>query len=149
MLTRRIGRGGFSEVRLGKLRSNRSCRFAVKVVDLKKPKAQRIGRQPYWEIDLLKKLENSENVIQIFDFSKIIENDCLFMVLELGGQSLDMVHKNFKRGKQIKPSYCRKRFRQCVVCVQQVHDFGKFYSFVEFLVINLIFRHFALRRQAK
>jgi serine/threonine protein kinase len=67
ILTRRIGHGGFSEVRLGKLRSNHAARYAVKVVDLKKPKAQRIGCQAYWEVDLLKKLKDCEYVITMFE----------------------------------------------------------------------------------
>lgn len=128
VLTRRIGRGGFSEVRLGKIRNNKKERYAVKIVDLKKPKSQRIGRQPHWEIDLLKKLENSDHVIQLYDF-KIIENDCIFMVLELGGQSLDVLGKSLRRGingkMQAKSIQSRNRFKQCLRAVQQVHELGK------------------------
>lgn len=67
LLGRRLGRGGFSEVRLGKLRGcTDGQRFAIKVVDLRKPKASRIERQPYWEIELLKRLRQTQRVIHMF-----------------------------------------------------------------------------------
>ncbi|KAI6210030.1 hypothetical protein M3Y96_00283900 [Aphelenchoides besseyi] len=121
LLTRRIGRGGFSEVRLGKLRSDRSRRFAIKLVDLKRPKAQRIGRQTHCEIDILRRFEDSEFVVQLLDF-KIVEDDCIFMVLELGGQSLDSLHKKSRGQTDNSPLTIKIRAHQCVKCVEACHS---------------------------
>ncbi|KAI6204702.1 hypothetical protein M3Y94_00706900 [Aphelenchoides besseyi] len=121
LLTRRIGRGGFSEVRLGKLRSDRSRRFAIKLVDLKKPKAQRIGRQTHCEIDILRRFDDSDFVVQLLDF-KIVEDDCIFMVLELGGQSLDSLYKK-RRGRTDHSALKIKiRAHQCVKCIEACHS---------------------------
>ncbi|KAI6219569.1 hypothetical protein M3Y99_01649600 [Aphelenchoides fujianensis] len=98
LLTRRIGRGGFAEVRLGKLRADRHRRFAVKVVDLRKPKAQRVGRQLHWEVEILRRFERAEHVVQLLD-CLVVEEDCIFMVLELGTHALDSLHKGGRKGR--------------------------------------------------
>lgn len=68
ILGRKLGSGGYSEVRLAKLRNRPDLpRFAMKIVDLKKPKAARIERQPYWEIEILKKMSFSRRIIRMFE----------------------------------------------------------------------------------
>ncbi|KAI6224265.1 Non-specific serine/threonine protein kinase [Aphelenchoides fujianensis] len=116
VLTRRLGQGGFSEVRSARLRSNPGARFAVKVIDLQKTKALRIGKAVHWEIEILKKLQNAKHVIQMFE-SKVIEKNVIFIVLEMGGQSLDHFPKPSNGEKH--GDYVRQRFKQCVMAVQQ------------------------------
>ncbi|KAI6173107.1 6H3K-A Chain A, Introduction of a methyl group curbs metabolism of pyrido [Aphelenchoides besseyi] len=121
-ITRRLGQGGFSEVRAGRLISNKGCRFAIKIVDLQKPKTQRIGRQAHWEVDLLKQLQNVKYVIKMFE-SRIVEKDVIFMILEMGGQSLDSMPRiKSANGRAVNSNYMRKRWHQCVKCVSQVHE---------------------------
>ncbi|CAD5229929.1 unnamed protein product [Bursaphelenchus okinawaensis] len=118
VLGRRLGKGGFSEVRIAKMVGRPDFpKLAMKIVDLKKPKASRIERQPYWEIELLRRMEHSHRVIRLFE-SKTLEDDVLFMVLEMAGGSLEHFARK-KIGNRV--GFAKHYFRCCVKCVLDIH----------------------------
>lgn len=57
-------------------------------------------------------------------FSKIVENDVLFMVLEWAGKSLEQLNRKKALGKS---NYAKYYFRYCALSVLDIHSEGKEY----------------------
>lgn len=122
-----IGRGGSS--RVYRVMAENYKMFALKRVNLEEADAASIiGYKG--EIDLLRRLENVERVVRLFDYEINDEKGELKVLMEMGESDFNrMLNLQIKcENAKFDPSFTRHYWREMLECVQAVHDYGIVHS---------------------
>ncbi|OAL25165.1 hypothetical protein AYO22_05042 [Fonsecaea multimorphosa] len=116
-----IGRGGSS--RVFRIMAENYKIFALKRVNLEEADmAAIVGYKG--EIDLLKKLENVDRVIRLYDYEINEEKGVLSVMMELGETDFNkMLNEQLKaEGAKLDITFTRHYWKEMLECVQAVHD---------------------------
>ena len=122
-----IGRGGSS--RVYRVMAENYKIFAMKRVNLEDADSVAIAGYR-GEIDLLKRLENVERVIRLFDYEINDEKGTLSVLMEMGESDFNQVlNRQLKtESAKLDVSFTRHYWKEMVECVQAVHDFDIVHS---------------------
>ena len=122
-----IGRGGSS--RVYRIMAENYKIFALKRVSLEDADMASIAGYK-GEIDLLRKLENVERVIRLYDYEVNEEKQSLSVMMELGESDFNkMLNEQIKaEGAKLDVSFTRYYWKEMLECVQAVHDHGIVHS---------------------
>ena len=103
--------------------------FAMKRVNLEDADAVAIAGYR-GEIDLLKRLENVERVIRLFDYEINEEKSTLSVLMEMGESDFNqMLNRQLKtESAKLDVSFTRHYWKEMLECVQAVHDFDIVHS---------------------
>ena len=82
------------------------------------------------EIDLLRKLENEDRVIRLYDYEVNEEKQSLSVMMELGESDFNkMLNEQIKsEGAKLDISFTRYYWKEMLECVQAVHNHGVVHS---------------------
>ncbi|KAH8694112.1 putative checkpoint protein kinase [Talaromyces proteolyticus] len=122
-----IGRGGTS--RVYRIMAENYKIFALKRVNLED--VDRLTLAGYkGEIDLLKKLENVERVVRLFDWEINTEKHTLSVLMEIGESDLEKIltYRLNAEDAVFDPSFTRYYWKEMLECVQAVHKFNIVHS---------------------
>jgi serine/threonine-protein kinase TTK/MPS1 len=103
--------------------------FALKRVNLED--VDRVTLAGYkGEIDLLKKLENVERVVRLFDWEINSDKHTLSILMEIGESDLDRIltYRLNAEDAVFDPSFTRYYWKEMLECVQAVHNFNIVHS---------------------
>ena len=116
-----VGRGGSS--RVYRIMAENYTIFALKRVNLEDADIASIAGYK-GEIDLLRKLENVDRVIRLYDFEVKEDKQTLDVMMELGESDFNkMLNEQIKsEGAKLDISFTRYYWSQMLECVQAVHD---------------------------
>ena len=122
-----IGRGGSS--RVYRVMAENYKIFAMKRVNLEDADSVAIAGYR-GEIDLLKRLENVERVIRLFDYEINDEKGTLSVLMEMGESDFNqMLNRQLKtESAKLDVSFTRHYWKEMLECVQAVHDFDIVHS---------------------
>lgn len=122
-----VGRGGSS--RVYRIMAENYKIFALKRVSLEDADMASIAGYK-GEIDLLRKLENVERVIRLYDYEVNEEKQTLNVMMELGESDFNkMLNDQIKcEGAKLDVSFTRYYWKEMLECVQAVHDHGIVHS---------------------
>uniref|UniRef100_A0A183C6J2 Protein kinase domain-containing protein n=1 Tax=Globodera pallida TaxID=36090 RepID=A0A183C6J2_GLOPA len=111
-----LGKGGSSVVYQAFSECHKRC-VAIKCVDLSS--ADETVKLAYEnEINLLTQLQDSPNVIRVFDFEK--RKHKMFVVMECG--DIDLATFMHKRSKEIDAKFVKYHWQEMLKCVKVIHD---------------------------
>lgn len=122
-----IGRGGSS--RVYRVMAENYKIFALKRVNLED--VDRLTLAGYkGEIELLKKLENVERVVRLFDWELNMEKHTLSVLMEIGESDLEKIltYRLNADDAKFDISFTRYYWKEMLECVQAVHDFNIVHS---------------------
>ncbi|GAD99474.1 checkpoint protein kinase [Paecilomyces variotii No. 5] len=122
-----IGRGGSS--RVYRVMAENYKIFALKRVNIEH--TDRITLAGYkGEIDLLKKLENVDRVVRLFDWELNSEKHTLSVLMEIGESDLEKVltYRLNAEDAIFDISFTRYYWKEMLECVQAVHNFNVVHS---------------------
>ncbi|OAL27663.1 hypothetical protein AYO20_09736 [Fonsecaea nubica] len=122
-----IGRGGSS--RVFRIMAENYKIFALKRVNLEEADmAAIVGYKG--EIDLLKKLENVDRVIRLYDYEINEEKGVLSVMMELGETDFNkMLNEQLKtENAKLDTTFTRHYWKEMLECVQAVHDYDIVHS---------------------
>ena len=122
-----IGRGGSS--RVYRVMAENYKIFALKRVNLEDADpASVVGYKG--EIDLLRKLENNDRVVRLFDYEINDEKQTLSVLMEVGESDLFRIlnQKLKSENARLDLSFTRFYWKEMLECVQAVHQFGIVHS---------------------
>ncbi|QKX57513.1 uncharacterized protein TRUGW13939_04627 [Talaromyces rugulosus] len=122
-----VGRGGTS--RVYRVMAENYKIFALKRVNLED--VDRVTLAGYkGEIDLLKKLENVERVVRLFDWEINSDKHTLSILMEIGESDLDRIltYRLNAEDAVFDPSFTRYYWKEMLECVQAVHNFNIVHS---------------------
>lgn len=116
-----IGRGGSS--RVFRIMAENYKIFALKRVNLEEADMAAIAGYK-GEIELLKKLENVERVIRLFDYEVNEEKGVLSVMMELGETDFNkMLNEQLKNDNaKLDITFTRHYWKEMLECVQAVHE---------------------------
>ncbi|ETI26258.1 hypothetical protein G647_03035 [Cladophialophora carrionii CBS 160.54] len=116
-----IGRGGSS--RVFRIMAENYKIFALKRVNLEEADMAAIAGYK-GEIDLLKKLENVDRVIRLYDYEVNEEKGVLNVMMELGETDFNkMLNEQLKaENARLDITFTRHYWKEMLECVQAVHD---------------------------
>ena len=122
-----IGRGGSS--RVYRVMAENYKIFAMKRVNLEDADSVAIAGYR-GEIDLLKRLENVERVIRLFDYEINDEKGTLSVLMEMGESDFNQtLNRQLKtENAKLDVSFTRHYWKEMLECVQAVHDFDIVHS---------------------
>jgi serine/threonine-protein kinase TTK/MPS1 len=122
-----IGRGGSS--RVYRVMAENYKIFAMKRVNLEDADSVAIAGYR-GEIDLLKRLENVERVVRLFDYEINDEKGTLSVLMEMGESDFNqMLNRQLKtESAKLDVSFTRHYWKEMLECVQAVHDFDIVHS---------------------
>jgi serine/threonine-protein kinase TTK/MPS1 len=122
-----VGRGGSS--RVYRIMAENYKIFALKRVALEDADMASIAGYK-GEIDLLRKLENVERVIRLYDYEVNEEKQTLNVMMELGESDFNkMLNDQIKcEGAKLDVSFTRYYWKEMLECVQAVHHHGIVHS---------------------
>lgn len=122
-----VGRGGSS--RVYRIMAENYKIFALKRVSLEDADMASIAGYK-GEIDLLRKLENVERVIRLYDYEVNEEKQSLSVMMELGESDFNkMLNEQIKsEGASLDVSFTRYYWKEMLECVQAVHEHGIVHS---------------------
>jgi serine/threonine-protein kinase TTK/MPS1 len=122
-----IGRGGSS--RVYRVMAENYKIFALKRVNLEDADSVAIAGYR-GEIDLLRRLENVEQVIRLFDYEINDEKGTLSVLMEMGESDFNqMLNRQLKtETAKLDVSFTRYYWKEMLECVQAVHDFDIVHS---------------------
>lgn len=122
-----IGRGGSS--RVYRVMAENYKIFAMKRVNLEDADSAAIAGYR-GEIDLLKRLENVERVIRLFDYEVNEEKGTLSVLMEMGESDFNqMLNRQLKSDNaKLDVSFTRHYWKEMLDCVQAVHHFDIVHS---------------------
>ncbi|RVX66345.1 hypothetical protein B0A52_09953 [Exophiala mesophila] len=122
-----IGRGGSS--RVFRIMAENYKIFALKRVNLEDADMAAIAGYK-GEIDLLKKLENVDRVIRLYDYDINEEKGILSVMMELGESDFNkMLNEQLKNdGSRLDITFTRHYWKEMLECVQAVHDYDIVHS---------------------
>ncbi|KAI9719189.1 MAG: Dual-specificity kinase, spindle pole body (SPB) duplication and spindle checkpoint function [Chrysothrix sp. TS-e1954] len=116
----RLGKGGSSDVY--RVMAENDKMFALKKVNLEDCNEDTV-RGYKGEIELLKKLENNDRVVRLFDFEVNEQKQSLSVLMEMGESDLNRIF-----GTRVQPesshldlAFTRHYWREMVSCVEAVH----------------------------
>ena len=92
ILFKEIGKGSFGEVFLAK-KGNQPQIYAVKRIDIKSPKNQKMLKYLNYEISILLELKNHPNIIKLIDFIQSVNHYYVVMEYCNGGSLSDCLEK--------------------------------------------------------
>lgn len=134
----KIGQGGFSEV-FHCISFKEHKHYAMKRVNLAELDSENINLVMN-EIELLKKLQNTEKVVQLYDYELLKNKNQLNMIMEIGSTDLNVVFK-----KEIQKYQCVREpgrayyWLKMLEAVHAVHEKGIIHSDIKpgnFLVVG-------------
>ncbi|KAI1007328.1 hypothetical protein K3495_g892 [Podosphaera aphanis] len=116
-----IGRGGSS--RVYRVMAENSKFFALKKVSLDDADESAV-RGFKGEIDLLKKLEDVERVIRLYDFELNEEKGTLTVLMEMGELDMNKILELRLKSDDSKfdPSFVRHYWKEMLECLQAIHE---------------------------
>ena len=116
-----IGRGGSS--RVFRIMAENYKIFALKRVNLEEADMAAIAGYK-GEIDLLKRLENVDRVIRLYDYEVNEEKGVLSVMMELGETDFNkMLNEQLKtENAKLDITFTRHYWKEMLECVQSVHD---------------------------
>ena len=116
-----IGRGGSS--RVFRIMAENYKIFALKRVNLEEADMAAIAGYK-GEIELLKRLENVERVIRLFDYEVNDEKGILNVIMELGETDFNKMLNDELKGESLKLdiTFTRHYWKEMLECVQAVHE---------------------------
>ena len=122
-----IGRGGSS--RVYRVMAENYKMFALKRVSLEEADSAAIAGYR-GEIDLLKKLENVERVVRLFDYEVNEEKGTLCVLMEMGEADFNqMLNKQLKNeNARLDVSFTRHYWKEMLECVHAVHQYDIVHS---------------------
>lgn len=122
-----IGRGGSS--RVFRIMAENYKIFALKRVNLEEADMAAIAGYK-GEIDLLKKLENVDRVIRLYDYEINEEKGVLNVMMELGESDFNkMLNEQLKtENAKLDITFTRHYWKEMLECVQAVHDYDIVHS---------------------
>ena len=123
----RIGRGGSSNVY--RVMAENDKMFALKKVNLEDCNEDSV-RGYKGEIDLLKKLENEERVVRLFDYEVNEQKQSLSVLMEMGESDLNKVlaTRLSSEDATLDLSFTRHYWREMLCCVASVHAYDIVHS---------------------
>ncbi|OKL58284.1 hypothetical protein UA08_06750 [Talaromyces atroroseus] len=122
-----VGRGGTS--RVYRVMAENYKIFALKRVNLED--VDRVTLAGYkGEIDLLKRLENVDRVVRLFDWEINSEKHVLSILMEIGESDLEKIltYRLNADDAVFDPSFTRFYWKEMLECVQAVHKFNIVHS---------------------
>ncbi|EXJ88318.1 TTK protein kinase [Capronia coronata CBS 617.96] len=122
-----IGRGGSS--RVFRIMAENYKIFALKRVNLEEADMAAIAGYK-GEIDLLKKLENVDRVIRLYDYEVNEDKGVLNVMMELGESDFNkMLNEQLKADNaKLDITFTRHYWKEMLECVQSVHDYDIVHS---------------------
>ncbi|RKP12049.1 kinase-like domain-containing protein, partial [Piptocephalis cylindrospora] len=100
--------------------------FALKCVKLEG--ASRDEQEMFMnEIDFLRGLRNKDRIVQLYDYEITLENDYIFMLMEIGDVDLASILNQWK-GREKDMTFVRSYWKQMLLAVQSIHDEGIVHS---------------------
>ena len=134
----KIGQGGFSEV-YHCIAFKESKSYAIKKTDLSKLDQENVS-QLMNEIELIKRLQNTNKVIQLFDFECQRQKHLLYMVTELGSTDLNVFFKKeLQKHKCVKEPIRSYYWQKMLEALYAVHKEGVIHSDIKpsnFIVVG-------------
>ncbi|KAJ5884863.1 hypothetical protein N7495_009373 [Penicillium taxi] len=122
-----IGRGGSS--RVYRVMAENYKIFALKRVNLEDVDPVTLAGYK-GEIDLLKKLENVDRVVRLFDWELNMEKHCLSVLMEIGESDLEKIltYRLNAEDAIFDINFTRFYWKEMLECVQAVHNFNIVHS---------------------
>lgn len=122
-----IGRGGSS--RVYRVMAENYKIFALKRVNLEDVDPLTLTGYK-GEIDLLKKLENVDRVVRLFDWELNLDKHCLSVLMEIGESDLEKIltYRLNAEDAVFDINFTRFYWKEMLECVQAVHDFNIVHS---------------------
>jgi len=122
-----IGRGGSS--RVFRIMAENYKIFALKRVNLEEADSAAIAGYK-GEIELLKKLENVERVVRLFDYEVNEDKGVLNVLMELGETDFNKMLNDHLKSETAKLdiTFTRYYWKEMLECVQAVHDYDIVHS---------------------
>lgn len=122
-----IGRGGSS--RVYRVMAENYKIFALKRVNLEDVDPLTLTGYK-GEIDLLKKLENVDRVVRLFDWELNLDKHCLSVLMEIGESDLEKIltYRLNAEDAVFDTNFTRFYWKEMLECVQAVHDFNIVHS---------------------
>ncbi|KAJ5377280.1 uncharacterized protein N7496_004689 [Penicillium cataractarum] len=122
-----IGRGGSS--RVYRVMAENYKIFALKRVNLEDVDPLTLTGYK-GEIDLLKKLENVDRVVRLFDWELNLDKHCLSVLMEIGESDLEKIltYRLNAEDAVFDINFVRFYWKEMLECVQAVHNFNIVHS---------------------
>lgn len=116
----RLGKGGSSDV--WRVMAENDKMFALKKVNLEDCNEETV-RGYKGEIDLLKKLEDNDRVVRLFDWEVNEQKQTLSVLMEMGESDLNRIlsHRIHPDDARLDLSFTRHYWREMLECVAAVH----------------------------